>query len=204
MMPNAFEVARTDLFTDEKKLRALYPDQIVEKILRARAMHQWLVASPSASDSEFVREEMQRYGISRAVAYTDLALVKSLLPTLGRHSKEFARWRYNEMIMDTYRRAEKAGNLKMMEKCASSMARYNGLDEKDEMEIPVDEILVQPFTATDDPTVLGIKPIPNIREKIRNMVEELSRKSADVLDVSYEEADLEEDSLFAPMIPVNE
>ena len=64
------------------------------------------------------------------------------------------------------------------------------------MNRPYDLIVVQPFTAssystssmsivsaTDDPSVLGIKPIPNIQEKIQKMI------------AKYR-ADLEENVLF--------
>ena len=54
-----------------------------------------------------------------------------------------------------------------------------------------------PFTATDDPSVLGIKPIPNIQEKIQKMIAKYRAETIDIEDVEYEEADLEEDVLFS-------
>ena len=51
-------------------------------------------------------------------------------------------------------------------------------------------------TATDDPSVLGIKPIPNIQEKIQKMIAKYRAETIDIEDVEYEEADLEEDVLF--------
>ena len=55
---------------------------------------------------------------------------------------------------------------------------------------------IQPFTATDDPTVLGIKPIPNIQQKISDMIEKYRKKTIDIEDVEFEEVDLELDVLF--------
>ena len=83
-----------------------------------------------------------------------------------------------------------------MEKAASSYAKFNRVDLEDEQAIPYDKIVVQPFTATDDPRVLGIEPIPNLKEKIRKMQEKYRRESMDIEDVSFEEADLEESELF--------
>ena len=83
-----------------------------------------------------------------------------------------------------------------MEKAASSYAKFNRVDLEDEQAIPYDKIVVQPFTATDDPRVLGIEPIPNLKEKIRKMQEKYRRESMDIEDVSFEEADLEEAELF--------
>lgn len=55
---------------------------------------------------------------------------------------------------------------------------------------------MQPFTATADPSVLGIKPVPNIQEKIQKMLDKYRAETIDIEDVEYEEADLEEDVLF--------
>ena len=62
--------------------------------------------------------------------------------------------------------------------------------------MPYHLILVQPFTATDDPTVLGIKPIPNLQKKIDGLIEKYRAETIDIDDVEYEEADLEENVLF--------
>ena len=59
---------------------------------------------------------------------------------------------------------------KTMERAAASYAKYNRVDLEDEQTLPYELIVVQPFTATDDPTVLGIKPIPNIQQKISDMI----------------------------------
>ena len=57
-------------------------------------------------------------------------------------------------------------------------------------------LMVQPFTATDDPTVLGIKPIPNIQQKISDMIAKYSAETLDIEDVEWEEPDLEFGELF--------
>ena len=46
------------------------------------------------------------------------------------------------------------------------------------------------------PFVLGIKPIPNIQEKIQKMIAKYRAETINIEDVEYEEADLEEDVLF--------
>ena len=57
-------------------------------------------------------------------------------------------------------------------------------------------LMVQPLTATDDPMVLGIKPIPNIQQKISDMIAKYRAETLDIEDVEFEEADLEENVLF--------
>lgn len=88
-----------------------------------------------------------------------------------------------------------------MERAASSYAKYNRVDLEDEQVMPYDEIVVQPFTPTSDPSVLGIKPIPNIDEKIKSMIEKYRRESIDIEDVEAEDADLEQQELFPSLNP---
>lgn len=194
--PNMTEVARVDLFTAEDELRSRYPDVLVERILRVRDMYLWSTANPEAKDRQFIETDVGRYGISRVTAYADLAVIKTLLPTIGTSTRDYHRWRYNEMIIETYQMAKKRKDTKTMERAASSYAKYNRIDVEDETAVPYDVIVVQPFTATSDPTVLGIKPIPNIQDKIQAMLKKYRAESMDIEDVEYEEADLELDTLF--------
>ena len=194
--PNALEVCRTDLFTKESELLERYPQPIVDKVLRVREMYQWYIANPDGTDREFVAEVCQRHDISRVTAYSDLAILKSLLPMLATASRDFHRWRYNEMILATYKMAEKRKDTKTMERAASSYAKYNRVDLEDEQAVPYELIVVQPFTATEDPRVLGIEPIPNIKQKISAMIDKYRRETIDIEDVTFEEADLELSELF--------
>ncbi|MBR5552174.1 MAG: hypothetical protein IKV83_09705 [Muribaculaceae bacterium] len=196
--PNALELCRTDLFTKEDELRNTYPQLLVDKVLRVRDMYNWCIANPDAKDRQFVEQELSRYDISKVVAYSDLAIVKTLLPTLATASRDFHRWRYNEMILETYQMAKKRKDTKTMEKAASSYAKYNRIDLEDEQAMPYEMIVVQPFTATSDPTVLGIKPIPNINDKIKAMLNKYRAETIDIEDITYEEADLQESELFLP------
>ena len=196
--PNALELCRSDLFTKEDELRQAYPQLLVDKVLRVRDMYNWCIANPDAKDRQFVEQELSRYDISKVVAYSDLAIVKTLLPTLATASRDFHRWRYNEMILETYQMAKKRKDTKTMEKAASSYAKYNRIDLEDEQAVPYEMIVVQPFTATSDPTVLGIKPIPNINDNIKAMLNKYRAETIDIEDITFEEADLEEESLFPP------
>ena len=134
----------------------------------------------------------------KSQAYADLSIIKSLLPLLSSASRDFHRFRFNEMILETYQMAKARKDTKTMEKAASSYAKFNRVDLEDEQALPYDLIVVQPFTATSDPRVLGIKPIPNVEEKIAAMLKKYRQESMDIDDVDYEEVDLEEEELFNP------
>ncbi|PWM28755.1 MAG: hypothetical protein DBX40_00925 [Clostridiales bacterium] len=194
--PSAIEVCRADLFTRESELLERYPQVLVDKVLRVREMYNWFISNPDGSDREFVAEVMQRHDISKVTAYSDLAIVKALLPMMSTASRDFHRWRTNEMLIATYKMAEKRKDSKTMERAATAYGKLNRIDLEDEQAMPYDKIVPQPFTATDDPRVLGIEPIPNINEKISQMIEKYRRETIDIEDVEVEEYDLEFDTLF--------
>lgn len=190
------EVCRADLFTKEAELQQRYPQILVDKVLRVREMYNWFISNPDGTDREFVAEVCQRHDISRVTAYSDLAIVKTMLPMLGSASRDFHRWRTNEMLMATYKMAERRHDSKTMERAATAYGKLNRVDLEDEQAIPLDQILVQPFTATDDPRVLGIEPIPNIQQKISDMLTKYRAETIDIEDVEFEDVDLEFDTLF--------
>ena len=200
-IPNAVEVCRADLFTKRDELEQRYPQIIVDKVLRVREMYNWFIANPDGTDREFVNEVCQRHPISKVTAYSDLAIVKTLLPTLGQASRDFHRWRTNEMLMNTFKMAEKRKDTKTMERAATAYGKLNRVDLEDEQAMPYDMIVPQHFTATDDPRTLGIEPIPNIQEKISAMIEKYRKETIDIEDVEFEEYDLELDTLFPDSKP---
>ena len=198
-IPNTLDICRKDLFANEDKLREQHPEVVVVRVLRIRDMYLWTVANPEAKDRQFVEELLNRYDVSRVMAYKDLGIVKSLLPSISAASRDFHRWRFNEMILETYQMAKKRKDTKTMEKAASSYAKNNNVGLEEEAKIPYELLLVQPFVPTMDPSVLGITPIPNLQEKIDAMLEKYKRETIDIEDVTFEEADLEEDIYFPPL-----
>lgn len=200
-LPKTIEVCKVDLFTPLEELEAKYDAVIVAKLMRVREEYQWLLANPDAKDRQFVEEFIGRTKCSEACIYSDLAIIKQLLPALSSSSRDYHRWKANQMLMETYQMAKKRKDTKTMERAASSYAKYNRVDLEDEQVMPYDEIVVQPFTPTSDPSVLGIKPIPDIDKKIKSMIEKYRRESIDIEDVEAEDADLEQKELFPSLNP---
>ena len=196
-LPAIIDVASHDLFTPEAELRTKYVEAQVAHVLRLREMYNWYLSNPDAHDRQFIDECRSRYQLSKSQSYEDLALIKRLLPALSTASRDFHRWKANEMLLETYRMAKARKDTKTMAKAASSYAKYNRVDLEDEQALPYDDIVVQPCTATSDPTVLGLVPVPNLQKRIDALLKELSGESRDIEDITYEEADLEEDELFA-------
>ena len=188
--PAVQDIVQVDLFTSEEVLREKYPDVSVERVLRLRAMYNWFISNPESKDKEFVDECLSRYGVSKTLAYDDLRIIKSVLPHITQASRDYHRWKYNEMILETYQMAKKRKDTKTMERAATSYAKFNNVNVEDEQSVPYDLIVVQPFTATQDQSVLGIKPIPNIEKKISDLIAKYRAESMDIDDIEYEEPDI--------------
>ena len=188
--PSVTDIVTTDFFTPEDELRKNLPAASVERVLRLRALYNWVISNPDCKDKEFVDEAISRYGISKTLAYDDLKIIKSVLPHITQASRDYHRWKYNEMILETYQMAKKRKDTKTMERAATSYAKFNNVNVEDEQSVPYDMIVVQPFTATDDPSVLGIRPIPNIDQKIKALLDKYRAESIDIDDIEYEEPDI--------------
>ncbi len=204
---SGFEACHKDIFTDVSELRKLYNPETVQKILRVRDMYVTYLRTPSTTDATLIKTFVSKYKISKPTAYADLAVVKSLLPKLGKEAREFHLWRTKEMLLETYRVAAAKMDVRTMERVASAYAKVFQVAEPESEALPVDKILVQPWIPTDDPSVLGIKPMPDRDKRIKELIDELASKEPDIMDVQFEEADITDftdfdDSAFAdPLIP---
>lgn len=187
--PNAIELCRLYLFADKGDFKEKVNQSDFDKIIRCRAMYLWMLEQPHAKDADFVSEVCNRFKVSRPTAYSDLAVIKALMPELSKTARDFHRWRYNQMILDTFATAKKKGDTRTMEKAASSYAKYNDCDNFKE-EIDLSDIMPQPFVPTMDPRVLGIEPMKDLNKRKKQLLEKYSRESADIADIEFEEIDL--------------
>lgn len=194
--PKIIDVARTDLFTPQSDLEQRFDSKTVSALMRIRDEYQWTLANPDKPDRAFVDTMVARHGMSERAVYADLAVIKQLLPALQSSSREWHRWKANQMLLETYEQAKRRHDTKTMERAAASYAKFNRVDLEDEQVIPYEDIVVQPFTATSDPSVLGIKPIENLDAVVKAMIEKYRQETLDIEDVEFEEADLEENTLF--------
>lgn len=199
MNPSATEACHKDLFADIDELNRRYPEDTVRKVLRVRDMYLTMLKTPSMTDSTLIKTFTARYKVSRPTAYSDLAVVKGLLPMLGKEARDFHKWRASEMLLETYRIASAKMDVRTMERVSATYAKVHDVSRPEEEKIPIDQVVPQPWIPTDDPSVLGLPPLPNREEKIKKLLEELRVKDPDIMDISYEEADI--DPLYGDPLP---
>lgn len=198
-LPSILDSCKLDLFSSDDEIRDKYPLAMAERVIRIREMYNYWLSNPSMRDRQLRDTIMSRYEVSQSTAYSDISIIHQLVPMLSQKSRDFHRVRANEMFLETYAKAKARNDTRTMAATVAAYAKANRVDLEDEMSMPYEDIVFQPFCPTLDPTVLGITPIPDINNHISRLERELSRDFADIEDVDYEDADLEIDKLFSPL-----
>lgn len=157
------------------------------RVLHIREMYNHWLAYPTTRERDILDEMQRRFNIQREVAYRYLAVLRILLSHLGQTNKDFIRWQFNEKIMNAYEMALRDHNAEAMIKALDKYAKYNNLDKADVLENQWEQIMPQQFVMTDDPSVIGFKPIPNIREKIKAKINQYWNEQIE--DVRFDEMD---------------
>ena len=190
------ELAQREMFTPREELLQRYDEARVAHLMRIREMYNWMIANPSERDRKFIDIFTGKFNLSQSAAYADLALVKQLVPALAPASREFYRKQVSEMLLETYNMAKARKDTKAMAMAAKELGKVNRVDLEDEKILPYEQIVIQPFTPSSDPTIIGLKIIPNVDEVKARLKKQMSMDNPDIEDVDFEEADLEEESLF--------
>lgn len=190
------DLARQEMFTPREELEKRFSPERVEHLIRLRDMYNFFLNDPAGRDRNFVDKFRAKYNISQSMAYADLALVKQLLPALAPASREFHRKQVSEMLLETYNMAKARKDVKAMALAAKELGKVNRVDLDDEKELPYELIVVQPFSPSLDPTLIGLKRIDNLEEVKARLRKQLEADNPDIEDIDYELADLEEESLF--------
>lgn len=200
-LPSIADAAQQYLFTDrDKMIRSGVPEATINHIIRIRDVYSYWLQFPQKKDREIVGELMRRGNIQRSAAYEDLRLIKQLLGDLNKVSKDYARYRFLQMVERAYEVAENSGDARSMVAAADKLGKYMGLAEADEVDKGYDKIPVQIFAVTDNPEVIGLKRLPNARDLIKAMKQKYWNE--EIVDVEAEEVDYDIDSIFHPK-PIN-
>jgi hypothetical protein len=176
------EVCRVHLYNDEQNI----PERYRERVKRIRTGYSFWYEFATKTESDVRDHLMNEFECSKRTAYEDIQIIKVLLGDIKNASKEFIRFQVNAMFDAAYAMAEKQKDPKAMAAAAANKAKYNMLHIPDAQPMPFDQIVPQPFEPTDDPTSLGLKRDPEIREKKRKMLEKYASE-IEIIDVPYEE-----------------
>ena len=196
-LPAIIDTARDHLFADVTDMqRAALPLATQEHIFRLRDLYNFWLQHPRIKDKEIILKLQQDYKLGKSQAYSDLSILKLLLGEFQKTSKDYHRYRFIEMINEAYEVARVNKDAKAMATAADKYAKYTQLDKEDEINFDYDKIAVQAFVPTDDPSVAGFKPVPNLREVIRNTIKKYEKECEYIEFVEVEEADFNPDNIF--------
>lgn len=200
-LPAIVETAEQYLFVDiDKMVAAGVPAITANRIVRLREVYNYWLSFPNKKEREIVQRIISSGNVSRSQAYEDLGIIKILLGNLNKSTTDYHRYRFIEMISRAYAKAEAAGDTRSMVAAADKYAKYARLDKEEDTRAEIyDQIRTQTFKFTDNPEVVGIKRIPNIREKIKAKKQQYWNE--DIEDVGYEEVDFDIDKYFEPPKP---
>ena len=141
-----------------------------DMILRYRDAYVHWLANPQKNDRDIVEYMMDTYDVSQATAYRDLSRVKLFLGNVKSASKEFHRHTANHMIREGYKLAidaKKGLEVKQAEamiRAGQALVKVNKLDKDEAENIPWEDIIPLNLEPTTDVSVIGRKPIPNLKE----------------------------------------
>lgn len=171
---------------DDAELRELrVAESVLVRLHRIRGLYAYWLQFPSKLDNDLVQYDMALFKVSRSHAYEDIHLVKVLLGNLQQTTKEFMRWKINKSIEQDITAARRAGDLRSVASLTKVWVLNNRTDKDDEPDLEFDKIVPQNFEPTDDPTVLGIERIPDLRGKIRALYKKYSNTT--IQDADFEE-----------------
>ena len=200
MSEPAIEVAKVHLFDSvEQMTQAGLPVLMQERLLRLREVYTYWLQFPLTRDRDIAQRIMRDHGVGRTQAYQDIRIIKAVLGEMHKTTKEYHRFKFLQMIEEAYNMAKVNKDAKSMVAAADKYGKYTQLDKEDLLDRGFDKIIPQPFKPTDDPSVAGFKPVPNIREKIQKKI--ASYWSDEVQDVEFEPVDFNADELFHPQKP---
>lgn len=176
--------------SDDELFERRIAQTVVERIHRLRGLYAYWLQFPQKFDQDIVQYDMAMFKVGKSQAYDDLHLVRLILGNLQQASKDFMRWKINQDLEQDLKAARRAGDHRSVAAIEKNRILNNRTDKDDELELEFDKIIPQQFVPVDDPTVLGIKKLPDLRNRIRELVKKYSDNSVQLAE--YEE--LKEDN----------
>lgn len=161
---DTFDLITQALFSIEKRNELSEGDlKILERL---RDVYTLWLDKPTLKDTDIRDYIMVNYDSTKSAAYTDIALLKTVLGNVPVANKEFYRYKAN-YILDQAHAAAVAGNdrkAKVLAKIAEGIAYNNRTNEDDGEKLPFDQIIPKDLSFSIDPSVAGVKPVKGIRE----------------------------------------
>lgn len=161
---------------DSSELRLqMVPEDTIMRVERLRELSSYWRSYPSTSPKELVNRCMQLFKVGKSQAYDDVHLLKILIGNLEATTKEFARWRVNQMIEEDRQAARRDGDWRAVASMQKNYILNNQTDKPDTPDMAFEKIVPIQIEPTDDPSVLGIKAPKNLRARRDKLIKQFSK-----------------------------
>ena len=159
------------LALDENELvEERIPKQIINRVVRLRALYTYWCRFSSKSVRDIVEFDLLQFKVGESQAYDDITILKTIIGNLQESSKKFWRWRINQMLEEDRKAAKRDGDHRAVASIEKNFIKNNLTDKEDTPDMAFDKIVPLQIVATDDPSVLGIKKIPDLRGRIKKLI----------------------------------
>ena len=161
---------------DSSELRSqMVPEDTIQRIERLRELSAYWRSYPSTSPKELVSRCIQLFKVGKSQAYDDIHILKILIGNLEATTKEFARWRVNQMIEEDRTAARRDGDWRAVASMQKNYILNNQTDKPDTPDMAFDKIVPLQIEPTDDPSELGIKAPKNLRARRDKLIKQYSK-----------------------------
>ncbi len=141
----------------------------IDRLLRLRDLYTSWRNFPAMSTKEVVERDMRINGVNQREAYDDVKIIKILMGNLEQESKEWQRLVFNRRSEEIYKEAKRMGDYKTAEKANADYAKYNRLNDPDDIKIDPSSIIPANIEPTNDPSVIGVNPPKNWRQSMAKL-----------------------------------
>lgn len=187
-----------NLMLPEEELRVKRVDeQVIRRVIRLRDIYNFMLRNPLKKDREYIDyiqatyKDEQGKPLSKRKAYEDIEILHAIIGNLQQCTKEWHRWRFNNMIMEGYAIAIRHEDAAAIAKLAQQYGKYNQLDKNDDHDIGYSELPHIVFCF--DVSVMGFQPIPNVKALMEKLYTEFSQsrfanivEDADAVEIANE------------------
>jgi len=169
------------MLPEEELINNNVPLQTRNRILRLRDTYNYMLRNPLKKDREYIDYIQANYQdekgkpLSKRKAYEDLEILHAVIGNLQQCTKEWHRWRFNNMIMEGYAIALRNKDAAAIAKLAQQYGKYNRLDKDDEHDRGYGEIPRIVFTF--DVSKMGFQPVANLMHVIAELEAHFSHSS---------------------------
>lgn len=170
-LPANIDDYQLNLFASIDEMREkMLPEHVVKRLLRLRALYTFWLNYPQKTSREILKHDLDMNAdIKQREAYDDVRLLKILIGNIEKESKEWHRHVFNQRTEEVYKKAMAAQDFRSAEKANADYAKYNRVGEIDAVPVDYSEIKPLIIEPTDDPSVVGIKPVKGLRDKIAKL-----------------------------------